>query len=455
MKLYKYLISALLLGSSIGFSSCNKEEDDIFDGSAAQRLDEYKKQYSNDLTDKGGKWLMEYFANEEERGYAFVLTFNKDGSVKVSGQNVWIDNSYMSDVSMWQIIADDGPVLSFNTFNKVFHVFSDPENLVGPEAPINPDTSKDVDEKGEGHGGDYEFVIIGLSEDGETMHLTGKKRLYDIYMYRLAPEVDEVALLNDYFYASKYIFSSMFPELIITDTNSGEQFAITQGDKGLFDAWPMAGDPVVQTKTMNAIVGMNEIRFRKPFAIERADDGDSIVVEKFVKQADGTYLCTDNGQNLVLDNCGYGNIFVDKKYKWKLNANAVMGGEFATIYGKIAGETVDAYKCSYTGIEWKYVGAPTKRQLIEFKFSRTTAGTAYIYGEQEVTDGGKSVKFNISTVDGNSNGKKRLQNIPSLVEFINKINSTTFTIESDKRMAPSSMKFVDVNNPQNYIVFTL
>lgn len=455
MKIYNYLISALLLGSIAGFSSCKNEEEDIFDGSAAQRLDEYKTQYSADLTDKGGKWLMEYFTNEDERGYAFILTFDKNGSVKVSGQNVWLDNAYRSDVSMWQIITDNGPVLSFNTFNSVLHVFSSPENLTGPEAPINPDTSKDIDETGEGHAGDYEFVIIGLSEDGKTMHLTGKKRLYDIYMYRLAPDADEVALLNDYFYAGKSIFSSQFPDLVITDTDSGEQFALTQGDKGLFEAWPMAGDPVVQTRKMNAIVGINEIRFRKPFAIERADDSDSIVVEKFVKQADGTYLCTDNGQNLVLDNCGYGNIFVDKKYKWKLNPNAVMGGEFATIYSKIPGETMAAYKCSYTGIEWKYIGTPTKRQLLEFKFSRTNSGVAYIYGEQEVTDGGKSVKFNISTTDANSNGKKRLENIPSLVEFINKINSTTFSIESDKRMAPSSMKFVDVNDPQNYIVFTL
>lgn len=453
MKLYNYLISALLIGSIAGFSSCKNEEDDIFGASAAQRLDEYKRQYSADLTDKGGKWLMEYFPNEEERGYAFVMTFNADGSVKIAGQNVWMDNSYRSDVSTWQIIADNGPVLSFNTYNKVLHEFSNPENLEGPEAPFNTDLNKDIDETGEGHNGDYEFVIIGLSEDGNTMHLTGKKRMYDIYMHRIEPDADDVSLLSDYFYASQSIFSSQFPNLLITDTNSGEQFELTQGVKGLFEAWPKAGDAVVQE--MNAIISMNEIRFRKPFAIERADGNDSIVIDKFVKQADGTYLCTDYDQNLVLDNSGYGNIFSSKKFIWKLNPNASMGGEFAEIYSRILNETFEAYKCSYTGIEWKFLSTTLKRQVLEFKFSRTTAGVAYIYGEQEVSEDGQSVKFNISTSDGNSNGKKRLQNIPSLVELINKINATTFTIESERRMAPTVMKFVDVNNPQNYIVFTL
>ena len=454
MKIYNYLISALLVGSIAGFSSCKNEEEDIFDASAAQRLDEYKRQYSAELTADGGKWLMEYFANEEEGGYAFVMTFNTDGSVRISGQNTWLGHSYKSEVSLWQIIADNGPVLSFNTYNNVFHIMSDPANITGPDAPVNPDQdNRDIDETGTGHGGDYEFVIIGLSEDGKTMHLSGKKRLHDIYMRRLEPSVDEIALLSSYEDAAQKTFSNLFPEMLLTDTQSGEQFVFKGGVKGLFDAWPKDGDPVVQTVSMNALVGPDNIRFRVPFAIERANPEDSIVVENLVRQDDGTFLCTDNGKNLVLDNIGYGNIFTNDKFVWKTKSNTLRGGVFDAVYEKIKTETSKNLKKTFRGLEWKYVNAE-KTFVLRFDMSGNAA-VAYIYGKQEIIDNGNSVKFNISTTDGNTNGKKRLSQLPSLVEFIELLNSTTFVIESDRRFAPSTMKFIDANNPENYIIFAL
>lgn len=454
MKLYKFLAPTLMLGSIVGFTSCNSEEDDIFDASAAERLDEYKKVYSADLTAQGGRWLMEYFANEEERGYVFVMDFKTDGSVKISGQNVWMNSSYRSDVSLWQIVADNGPVLSFNTYNDVFHIFSTPENLTGPEAPTNPDNNnKDIDETGEGHAGDYEFVILGLSEDGNTMHLTGKKRLYDIYMYRLDASVDDVELLSSYFAAGRTTFASMFPDMILTDTKSGEQFVISGGHNGMFNAWPKDGDAVVQTVSMNALIGPESIRFRKPFAIECANGTDSIVVENFIRQDDGTFLCTDNDQNIVFDNCGYGNIFVGRSYKWKLNSAAKLGGSFADAYGKIADETMQKLKRTFRGLIWQYSNTD-KTYALQFDMSGNSAAT-YIFGNLESVNDGNTIKFNISTTDGNSNGKNRLSQIPALVEFIQMVNATDFEIESDNRFAPSSMKFIDKNNPSNYMIFAL
>ena len=104
-------------------------------------------------------------------------------------------------------------------------------------------------------------------------------------------------------------------------------------------------------------------------------------------------------------------------------------------------------------MEWKYVNAE-KTFVLMFDMSGNAA-VAYIYGKQEIIDNGNSVKFNISTTDGNTNGKKRLSQLPSLVEFIELLNSTTFVIESDRRFAPSTMKFIDANNPENYIIFAL
>lgn len=452
MKLYKYLISALLLGSMVGFGSCKNEENDIFDASAAQRLDEYKKQYSADLTAEGGKWLMEYFANEEERGYAFVMTFNSDGSVKVSGQNVWFDNAYRSDVSMWQIIADNGPVLSFNTYNTVLHEFSRPENLLGPEAPINPDSDKDIDELGEGHAGDYEFVIIGLSEDGKTMHLTGKKRLYDIYMYRLDPDVDEVALLAKYHDAAYSTFSSRFPNYFITDVNTGERFEVSGGPKGMFDAWPVDGDPVVQTSKINGMITPDGLRFRTPFVIERADGNDSIVVDKFVKQADGKFLCTYNDQNLVMDCIGLGNIFSMKEYVWHID-NAKSGGKFAEYFDEISKKCRSSLRITFKGFDFLY-SMKEKRYVLNFKRSGSNA-EYYFFGNETVVDDGDAVKVEYSTTDIDQNAQMLMQKVPVVADFVSYLNSCDFNFVVSSRFAPSVIKMEDKTDPANFLYVTL
>ena len=127
MKKIFYFTLALALAA--GVSSCKNEEDDIFDDTAANRLEQYKKDYANVFTDKGGKWALEYFANTEEPGYVFVVTFDKNGSVEVAGNNKWTPTtSFSTDNSLWGMISDDGPVLSFNSYNKVLHVFSGDEN---------------------------------------------------------------------------------------------------------------------------------------------------------------------------------------------------------------------------------------------------------------------------------------------------------------------------------------
>ena len=88
-KLYKFSAFAALL-AGLALSSCNNEEADNFDQSAAHRTEEAKQMYKDILVDQGGKWQMEYFTTEEEHGYVYLFTFKEDGSVKISGHNEYI-----------------------------------------------------------------------------------------------------------------------------------------------------------------------------------------------------------------------------------------------------------------------------------------------------------------------------------------------------------------------------
>ena len=121
MKKYIYL-SAMVIAMSLA-ACAPSEVEDLFDESAAARLDNAVNNYTEYFKKDGGRWLMQYFANADEEGVNFILNFKNDGSVEISTQNVNVgDGTFQSDVSLWQVVADYGPVLSFNTYNKVFLV---------------------------------------------------------------------------------------------------------------------------------------------------------------------------------------------------------------------------------------------------------------------------------------------------------------------------------------------
>ena len=103
------------------------------------------------LTEPTKTWEMAYFPNLEasSKGYNMVLKFNKNGNISVSAKNK------TDSCSTWVIKSDYGPLLSFDTYNEVFHAFSDPRD------------------DGAGLLGDYEFYILKATSD--LVLLKGKK----------------------------------------------------------------------------------------------------------------------------------------------------------------------------------------------------------------------------------------------------------------------------------------
>ena len=146
----------------------------LFDQSAAERLNAASDLYSARLTAQPNGWAVQLYPTTKNEspfgnGYLVLMDFNADHSVKCSMNNILSGNVYKSDVSAWEVITDNGPVLTFNTFNDVLHTFTDPED-VGITSGFGND------ETGTGIGGDYEFIIVDAPEDASYMMLKGKKR---------------------------------------------------------------------------------------------------------------------------------------------------------------------------------------------------------------------------------------------------------------------------------------
>ena len=92
-----FYISALIFAVSL-VSCAPSEVDDLFDESPAARLDNAVKNYTELFKSNGGRWLMQYFANEDEEGYNFIMTFHNDGSVDISTQNDYVnDGAFYTD----------------------------------------------------------------------------------------------------------------------------------------------------------------------------------------------------------------------------------------------------------------------------------------------------------------------------------------------------------------------
>ena len=157
MRLAKYAFLSALAFAVVGTTvSCSREEDEIFDKSAAERLNEAQEADYNILCAAPNGWEMLYFPSNTERGYNFLMEFMPGDKVRIAARNANTGNVYKEETSAFDIIADDGPVLTFNTYNSLFHYYSDPQP--GLEGEVN---------LGTGSGGDYEFKenLIGCFRD--------------------------------------------------------------------------------------------------------------------------------------------------------------------------------------------------------------------------------------------------------------------------------------------------
>jgi len=167
MKNLLYIVFGLLI---LSLGGCTRDESNIFSISPAERLSNALKVDKDSLVNAKNGWVMEYFATTASAGYTMLVKFNKSGQVIVSGKSELTGNVLFSDSSLYEMIGDDGPVLTFNSYNKVLHAFSNPEL---------PD--------GYGLEGDYEFIVMKNTAD--QIILKGKKRGTTILLNKLPQNI--------------------------------------------------------------------------------------------------------------------------------------------------------------------------------------------------------------------------------------------------------------------------
>ena len=431
--------------AALALTACDSDGDRVFDQSAADRLEQYKKDYAEVLTADGGLWSMEYFSNPDEPGYVFVVKFDKNGSVDIAANHVWIGGEFKQETSLWKMIADNGPVLSFNSYNTLFHIFSDPANIDdnNPNAPMGEQGP--IDETGFGHEGDYEFQVMEVLDDGQTMRLLGKKRMYEIFLHRLDPSTD----VKDFLEASKKAsdFLSPFFSYVNLINEDGEEFVMTELGSAKPSVYPKLGDEVTQTRSGNGIFTITGFRFMRPLEVPRADGSEEVVLDSFKFQDDGSLLSAD-GKKIVGPYAF--DVFTNKtlSYTWNFDLDNCTGSIKSGL------QTLeDGIKAAYPtrSLESVYFGHEVLNgqvtPCLNIKLSGAKAAVFYLSYLQESKDG---ISFEIS--ECNSQATTFEKKTKALVDFANSLSGQVYDIVSVDIMKPEVLEISDKQNASNKMV---
>lgn len=310
------LASAVLSVST----SCSNEIDEIFGESAAERLNHTQAKYSKLLTSSKNGWAFEYYptASASDGCVLYAVKFSEDGSVDVAG-DPFGSGTISSDISAWDIIADQGPVLSFSTYNDLIHIFSDPKD------------------DGLGYEGDYEFAIVYSETENpdSVVMLKGKKR----GLYSRLKMIDEEVTPEQYLAGCQAKMSELFPSTMRNYVllHIGNDIVRMDDMKtGVPDTYIYGKDKVLFGVPNSYIFvkysGNYYARFNDPF---KASDSE-ITEKNFVyNETSQQFIGVDN-PDVTITAPHFATFITDETLanavKWRLSKNSEMSGQFKTAW---------------------------------------------------------------------------------------------------------------------------
>ena len=277
------------------FAACSRDEENLFDKSAAVRAQEAIDNAFDVLTTAENGWEMAYFPNLEadSKGYNMVFKFNKNGNVSVTAKNMATTaNKIKTDTaSTWAVKSDYGPILTFDTYNDVFHAFSDPGN------------------NGAGMLGDYEFLILKATP--ELVLLKGKK--HSAYSVMRPMKTTDLAA---YYAACEKMQANLFGNNnIVTLTQGSDKMYLYKGADGQFQSAAYGSPLVTEAATYHPVCSTEDgIIVSTGFGEDVHDHiflYDSIKGE--LKSAAGAVM---NAGNL---NVLFGAYFTDNAFGWSVD----------------------------------------------------------------------------------------------------------------------------------------
>ena len=289
----KYLVIIGLLAAT--FAACSRDEESLFEKPAAIRAQEAIENAFNVLTAPANGWEMAYFPNLETsaKGYNMVVKFNKNGNVSVTAKNgTTTMNKIVTDTaSTWAVKSDYGPILTFDTYNDVFHAFSDPKN------------------DGAGLLGDYEFLILKATP--ELVLLKGKK--HSAYTVMRPMKNTDLAA---YYAACEKMQTDLFGNNnIVTLTQGDSKMYLYKGAEGQFQSAAYGSPLIAETATYHPVCSTED------GIIVSTGFGEDVHDHIFYYDAAKGELKSEKGAVMNAGNLNvlFGAYFTDNAFGWSVD----------------------------------------------------------------------------------------------------------------------------------------
>lgn len=411
----KKIYLLLLILSPFIFESCLKDQDDLFEDSPAERMSQTLSEYKSVLASSENGWVLEYYpeTNQSYGGYAFVVKFSES---EVTAFSELSSDLSKSQTSLYQLISDDGPVLSFDTYNSFLHFFADPSGSM-------PD----------GYEGDFEFVLMGMSADKSEINLQGKKTNNKMILRKLTESpvsyLNKVAEVKGKISAPKYKLTYGSKEVDCSLSDGIFSFS-TEGDDG-----------AISSNTVAYCLTDKGIRLYKPIPL----DGDSI--RTFILGED-KLVSEDNFATIEFIyppiNESFGKLTSKFMVYDFVNSKFEMSETVKGWFIKAAADNVDAWDETLRQVYINYASATGQQSFAFGSFAGTGTYTSNFYYTVSAVSGTTDrIKFGSTyTMDSNASY------YPYFGTVVTKILAEgTYIIEADSSMNPTSIKFTSVANP--------
>ena len=264
MKMNKLLAYLFLLLPALTLQSCLKNQEDVFPESSAAQMKDYLDKTKDVLASSEKGWVLDMYPDKTRKygGFAFVLKFDAD---KVTVGSELSPNPSNLITSLYKTTADDGPVLTFDTYNAWMHYLATPSS-----------------DRTTAFGGDFEFVIDSIGSDLIVVH--GKRNQNVMYFRKLTDQT-----MTEYLTAVKKMKSTF--KMSEGKGRVGDKKVVMKFSNHRLNL--SVGDKEVASKVAYTLTDKG-IRFYSPL------DFNGVKVSEMTFDAEGNKLTAKEDANIVL-----------------------------------------------------------------------------------------------------------------------------------------------------------
>lgn len=439
-----------LVGCTMGavMTACTFEQDDYFSETASLRVTHMNENIQNRLVEQSSNgnhgWVIQYFVagtdDYDFEGFTLFGNFYQNNKVTLAGNHRFLRdghaNQYTEATSTYEMLAEEGPVLAFNTWNDILTVLVDP---VDPSA-----APRSVVQNGEGMFGDQNLVLTSYADD--EMVFNGERHRAQV---RFVP-CDRP--WQDYIDAAAKTKADIATTALTSYyvTNGTDTMYFSMLNRGYFNYCDRVNNPL-KNKVLSCVFTP------QGFRINHVDSLGQNTFQEFTMAADSTKLLSEDGQTQVI--ACWDNYIINHTAVWNLDT-AQFSDQQKQLYQQMDAQfKVYNSSCSIANIGiGKSSGSNAVTGLVvtfytnAAKTRSNTVGLALdmskpAFGQINIySDTDSAVDRNMTSVG------TRATNLEALVrDFASTLNGQ-YSITPNNYFAPTGGKFESINGGTTFVL---